>query len=159
MPMTPDLAARLIGWSKSRGLVFGQPNGQPLTSELARAALKRISKRASLRNLGWHVLRHTYATQLVSAGVSIRTVQELPGHADIKMTMRYAHVAPAALHEAILVLPKLNGLKPVQEEFGQPAVNRPAESSLPTPHATQTETRIFAELPTKTRLREETRSW
>ncbi|WP_084080804.1 tyrosine-type recombinase/integrase [Edaphobacter aggregans] len=42
----------------------------------------------------WHLLRHTFISRLVMAGVDLRTVQELAGHKDIKMTIRYAHLAP-----------------------------------------------------------------
>ena len=39
----------------------------------------------------FHSLRHTFVSRLVRAGVDIRTVQELAGHKEIKMTMRYSH--------------------------------------------------------------------
>ena len=60
----------------------------------ARAALK-------LKHIHWHDLRHTYASWLVQAGVSLLEVKELMGHSTIKMTERYAHLAPSNLTGAI----------------------------------------------------------
>jgi site-specific recombinase XerD len=54
-----------------------------------------VKKNSSLQNVTWHIFRHTYISRLVMAGVDLRTVQELAGHKDIKMTVRYAHLAPA----------------------------------------------------------------
>lgn len=56
--------------------------------------LETSVKRAGIPNFHWHDLRHTFASRMVMAGVDIRTVQELLGHRDIKMTMRYSHLSP-----------------------------------------------------------------
>jgi len=48
-----------------------------------------------VKDVTWHIFRHTYISRLVMAGVDLRTVQELAGHKDIKMTVCYAHLAPA----------------------------------------------------------------
>lgn len=48
--------------------------------------------------IGWHTLRHTFASWLVIRGVSLRVVQDLLGHASIKQTERYSHLAPNATH-------------------------------------------------------------
>ncbi len=48
--------------------------------------------------IGWHTLRHTFASWLVIRGVSLRIVQDLLGHAHITQTERYAHLAPDATH-------------------------------------------------------------
>lgn len=49
----------------------------------------------------FHDLRHTFASHLVMNGCDIRTVQQLMGHKDIKMTMRYSHLSKSHLQEAV----------------------------------------------------------
>ena len=44
------------------------------------------------KKVGCHTLRHSFATHLLDARYDIRTVQELPGHADVSATMIYTHV-------------------------------------------------------------------
>jgi integrase len=56
---------------------------------------------AGVDNFRWHDLRHTFASRLVMAGVDLRTVQELLGHKTITMTVRYSHLAPRHLQEAV----------------------------------------------------------
>jgi integrase len=60
----------------------------------------------------FHDLRHSFASHLAMSGVSVFDIQKLLGHADIKTTMRYMHLAPDHLSGITdLLLPKDNLLK------------------------------------------------
>ena len=82
-------------------LVFESPIGTRRIRRRAEVGLKRTCKRAGLRHIGWHVLRHTFASHLVLAGRQIPEIQKLLGHADISITMRYAHVGKSQLKVAM----------------------------------------------------------
>jgi integrase len=82
--------------------VFHREDGAPFIK--MRTSFENAVKRAGIGHLRFHDLRHTFASHLVMGGVDIRTVQELLGHKDIRMTMRYAHLAPDHMRNAVRVL-------------------------------------------------------
>jgi integrase len=105
IPMSPVLASILKSHRHLKGeLVFCDQDGGMLTKNMCRRPLYDICKRAGLRQIGWHVLRHTFASHLVMRGVPIKVVQELMGHKDIKTTMRYAHLSPNMGQDAVALL-------------------------------------------------------
>lgn len=106
VPLSDELRAALRELpSRFAGhLVFPALGGRYLRKNECKWPLWRACKRAGLRRVGWHVLRHTFASHLVMRGVSLRAVQELLGHRDIKMTMRYAHLAPDVTRSAVALL-------------------------------------------------------
>lgn len=84
--------------------IWSHPDGERLDHYNLKPALKRIAKRASLRPFQWHVLRHTFASQLTMRGVPLKAVQELLGHSTIEMTMRYSHLSPDVRRDAVEIL-------------------------------------------------------
>jgi integrase len=84
--------------------VFCNEDGSYLKSDTCRKVIDNAAKAAGLRAIGWHTLRHTFASHLVMSGVPLAAVQKLLGHASIKTTMRYAHLSPSITMDAVNVL-------------------------------------------------------
>lgn len=65
---------------------------------------KEACKKAGIRDLRFHDLRHTAATLMITGGVPLVTVSQILGHATIHMTMKYAHPTPEDKRKAVNVL-------------------------------------------------------
>lgn len=63
-----------------------------------------VCRRAGLRKIRWHDLRHSFASQLATARVPLRQIQVWLNQSTIHMSMRYAHLAPDAVAELISAL-------------------------------------------------------
>ena len=103
IPLNTDATAALETWQQTtgqaQGLIFLNDEGKQLAS--VKTAFNRLLANAGIENFRFHDLRHTFASKLVMAGVDLNTVRELLGHSDIKMTLRYALLAPE--HKALAV--------------------------------------------------------
>ncbi len=104
-----DIFILLSNRQKSNGLIFPNENGNYMSRFVCSRKLERLCIKAGVKKIGWHGLRHSFASQLATNGVSLKTIQELLGHSDLKMVQRYAHLEPVTLKEAIRTLePKVN---------------------------------------------------
>ena len=63
-------------------------------------------KKAHILDFRFHDLRHTFASWLVMGGIDLTTVKELLGHKDVKMTLRYSHLAASHISNAVKILEK-----------------------------------------------------
>jgi site-specific recombinase XerD len=84
--------------------VLYSDDGSPLTQRLVQRLVARSARRANLRSVGVHVLRHTFCSHLAMKGAGARAIQELAGHRDLSTTQRYMHVSPSAVENAIRLL-------------------------------------------------------
>ncbi len=106
--------AVLRGHQHLRGsFVFCREDGSMLTQwECGSTSLERkgdgplmkVCRKAGLRRIGWHVLRHSYASHLVMRGATMMEIKELLGHSTLDMTIRYAHLSPNARRAAVALL-------------------------------------------------------
>jgi integrase len=98
-----ELLFQASAYQDEQDLVFGHPHtGGPLDRSQVAKRFKAALKRAGVREVRFHDLRHTFGTRCAANGVAMRTLQEWMGHRDIKTTQIYADYAPAA-NEADLV--------------------------------------------------------
>lgn len=83
---------------RSPHLFINKRTGKPLTT--ISKTWGRLREEAGISDMRLHDLRHTFGSLCVNAGVSIYEVKEILGHSDIKITERYAHLAPETQQKA-----------------------------------------------------------
>jgi integrase/recombinase XerD len=134
--LSDDARRALRAWLKKRDpqietLFYGQGRRKALSYEAARIMFHRYIQQAGLPHRGYtlHCLRHTFASELLNAGMRLECVQQLLGHSSIEMTRRYARLTDNTRKEeyfnamAIIESGGINGhyqchhqLSPVPEE-------------------------------------------
>ncbi len=101
------------------GFVFAQTadGSQPLHPDTITNGFRRLCDRAGIEGVRLHDLRHLHATQLLAAGVPVRTVSGRLGHANVSTTLNvYAHFLEASDREAANVIGGL--LEPLRPPSG-----------------------------------------
>lgn len=84
-----------------KDLVVAKENGEPIHPDSFSQAFERMVRKAGLRRIRLHDLRHTHATLAVKAGVPVKVVSERLGHESPAFTLKqYAHVMPGMQAEA-----------------------------------------------------------
>ena len=105
VPLSQKLLTELrLFWKTHRNPVWLFPSrrpDRPLTAAAAGRTLQRAKLRAGLkRRFSTHVLRHTFATELLEAGVDLFSIQKILGHRSLSTTATYTHVRRSHLQEA-----------------------------------------------------------
>jgi integrase len=119
IPINPTLAAMLGSLVRRLDVpyVFYNPETGKQYDNFKRSFNSAL-KRAGIVDFTFHDLRHTFASQLVMAGVDITTIKELLGHKSLAMTLRYAHLAPSHKVNAVNILDStLNDSSSVQKVY------------------------------------------
>lgn len=98
-----DTLTRWKAQGTGEGLVFPSPETGGKFDNV-NSAWRNIAKDAKLHGVKFHDLRHTFASQLVQAGIDLNVVRELLGHASLALTLRYAFLRPENTARAVAVL-------------------------------------------------------
>lgn len=104
--LTDSVVKQLKALTRKSDKVFPLPKSKDAYGYMRRH-LKIFTDQAQLPPIGWHSLRHSFASHLASAGAPLKVVQEAMGHTSYEMTLRYAHLMPSTLHQTMELLPKL----------------------------------------------------
>tara|TARA_Y100000310_G_scaffold282020_1_gene302953 strand:- start:56 stop:847 length:792 start_codon:yes stop_codon:yes gene_type:complete len=100
-----DTLREYLNGSPDSDWMFATARGGPITPHAVRKYTRAMADRyPELSGLSPHILRHTFATTLLSRGVDLRRVQELLGHSSITTTQRYLHPSVQDLASAVDLL-------------------------------------------------------
>ena len=109
IPVNDDLAEVFKSIRKRNQLkseyVFCDKKGRPFVD--IKVSFKASLRKAGIEDFRFHDLRHTFASHFIMRGGTLKELQEILGHKNITMTMRYAHLSQEHKKKAVNLL---NGL-------------------------------------------------
>lgn len=77
---------------KESGYVLQRENAEFTEPRLLQLKFKKYTEECEINNVHFHVLRHTFSTKCVESGLDIKTLSEILGHSDVKITLnKYVH--------------------------------------------------------------------
>jgi integrase len=96
VPLTPQ-AVGTLQQLRSSIVPAAKPRAEdliiPMSGNAVRLAFERLRRRAGVQNITFHDLRHEAVSRFVERGLSLAQVQMISGHRDLRMLMRYTHLA------------------------------------------------------------------
>ena len=132
VPLTPRLREALLSFlpTVEGEIVVLSKKGEPIRSQHPlRFMLRELQDHLGLAR-GVHILRHTFATQALQHGASLREVQAFLGHANIATTQAYLHTDSDNLDHAMLKVARGRGAaREVTQEHGPARASRSRRSS------------------------------
>jgi len=107
VPLNDQAHGALRMWreqSPGNGLVFPSPGDPETPFNNCNTAWERVLRMAGIDHFRWHDMRHTFASQLASEGVSLQVIASALGHSTITLTQRYAKPNEESLRAIAAVL-------------------------------------------------------
>jgi len=121
VPLSQNLLEELRAWwcqhRDPKWLFPGGRPGRPLTESTLQRAFSAAAGKAHITQAASpHTLRHTFATELLEAGVDLLTIQKILGHTSLRTTLIYTHVR----RDHLQVAGRVQDLLPLRQLRGQP---------------------------------------
>lgn len=108
IPLTEEIMELLIRFQEDSSYVFG--GKKPLDPRTMQYRFKKILIAAEIDDRNFHLLRHTFATNCVENYMDVKTLSEILGHSDVKITMnRYVHPTMESKRKQLGMLPDFYG--------------------------------------------------
>jgi integrase len=119
IPITSELMDRILDYKKiveeekeffgadycDRGFFICNEMGNPIEPRYYQKYFKKLLEELDIRDMGFHSLRHTFATRAIEAKVSIKVVSKLLGHSSITITLDlYSHVLEDTEREELEII-------------------------------------------------------